>query len=683
MAFVIPTYPRLKRVTKQILTLACLASTLAIGLTSSMAYAKRPLTAVADLRYGAALYNYYQNKNLEALTELLVAKKKGGIQGHGDNPEIMEGGFRMAYGMETSAGEIFNRLLTANRPQRTRDAAWFHLAKMHYSHQNWSESESALAQMGGKTVADIAKEVKFLRFNLALRQERLEQAESLLDRHNPWQPYMHFNIASAYSAIGDYDKGISHYTKLLNMRQNSDEFLSLYDKAMTAAGYAYLLKEDYPAAAELFSRVRLASPFSSRALLGYGWAEAEQDQYLLALKPWVELSKHKLIDQNTQEVLIAIPYAYEQLDRRGLALSGFQSAEQTFLSEIHILDSVIQSIPDYAIRDALNIDRSIDINMIDYADQNSLSPRLSYLVELFARDDFLGLVHELRDLLAIQNQYEEWRNKLVFYSEMINEREHNRSLELDFVVQKNVNTKIQKMTQNRNALATHIALLQQDDDFLGLLDADNAKKLERILRAEKNIQVLKRASTEQNMQVMPSDELQSLAETLRKQKGFMIWRSQAIYEERLWRAKFELAQVNKTLLSLEQLQSSVQKIVKQGQDLQSYRDRISLANNKLLSQNIAVEQEIEFVQDKVRRKVLHTLQLHRVRLKHYLAQSRLSIARILDQASELPAPIEEEQTTDEELESSAQTPNMNSSPKPVEPNVENNDTTNATGDTKL
>src|SRR5690606_16892179 len=71
----------------------------------------KPLSSVADLRYGVALYNYYQNHNLEAMTELMVAQQKGGIQGHGDNPEIMAGGFSMAYGMERHASEIFERLL--------------------------------------------------------------------------------------------------------------------------------------------------------------------------------------------------------------------------------------------------------------------------------------------------------------------------------------------------------------------------------------------------------------------------------------------------------------------------------------------------------------------------------------------------------------------------------------------
>ena len=96
------------------------------------------------------------------------------------------------------------------------------------------------------------------------------------------------------------------------MRLERQEELSLYDKAMTSAGYAYLLNKRYQEAIDQFSQVRLNSPVANRALLGYGWAAAESNNYSLALKPWTALSQRNLVDESAQEVLIALPYAYEK-----------------------------------------------------------------------------------------------------------------------------------------------------------------------------------------------------------------------------------------------------------------------------------------------------------------------------------------------------------------------------------
>jgi predicted Zn-dependent protease len=191
------------------------------ALLAAPALAKdKPLTSVADLRYGVALYNYYQNRNLEAMTELMVAEQKGGIRGHGDNPEIMAGGFSMAYGLERRASEIFARLLDANRPQRTRDSAWFYLAQMRYLRGDWSAAEEALGRISPKPHEELAPQVLELRFNLALQQNRLDEAVALLkSRPTALTPYMQFNLGAAYSRNGDYTAAIPQFTQLLKMRQ--------------------------------------------------------------------------------------------------------------------------------------------------------------------------------------------------------------------------------------------------------------------------------------------------------------------------------------------------------------------------------------------------------------------------------------------------------------------------------
>ena len=616
------------------------ASALLLSLLALPVLAKeKPLSTVADLRYGVALYNYYQNHNLEAMTELMVAQKKGGIQGHGDNPEIMAGGFSMAYGMERHASEIFERLLDANRPQRTRDSAWFYLAQMRYLRGDWVAAEDALTKISTKPHEELAPEIAGLRFNLAVQRNRMDEAAGILraNAKSPLAPYMQFNLGAAYSREGEFSAAIPYFQQLQKLPQLTPEYLGLYDKAMTAAGYAALLDKQYPQAISHFSQVRLDSPLSNRALLGYGWAAVEQGDYELALRPWQQLARRSLVDEYTQEGLVAIPYAYEKMGYKNQALQEFRNAEAGYLAEIAQLRQVIGQVQGYAIREALNIDRSTDINWLDHAQQQQLSPQLTYLITLFAREDFLGLVRELRDLLAIQNQFREWQTKLDFYSAMLDEREANRAREMDTLAREGLENKITALEGQRYSAAAEVARLRSQQDFLGLVDETDAARLERIVRAEKNIATLQRGTWDLGVEVMPAEELEALQESLRRQKGLMTWRAMEMYEERLWRAETELAELDRELAATRATQGRIQTILDKGFDLQPYRQRIAASAEQLLVQSTDIDRAIELSQDALRGKVLLVLEQQQARLEHYLAQSRLSIARLLDQTVSEPA----------------------------------------------
>ena len=90
---------------------------------------------------------------------------------------------------------------------------------------------------------------------------------------------------------------------------------SLRDKANLALGYAFL-QDDQPLAAKpALQRVRLEGPFSNKALLGVGWADAELENYSRALVPWMALRGRNLLDSAVQESI------YSFINQRGKFLA--------------------------------------------------------------------------------------------------------------------------------------------------------------------------------------------------------------------------------------------------------------------------------------------------------------------------------------------------------------------------
>ncbi len=597
-----------------------------LGLLCTTATAKeKPLTEVADLRYGVALYDFFQGYHFAALTELMIADQRGGIKGHGDNPEIMKGGFYMAYGLERSATQVFDRLLDANRPQKTRDAAWLYLAKMHYLRNDFTGVEQTLNRIGDKPAKAVAAESLNLRFNIAIKQNRLDEARSMLenlDTRSADAPYLYYNLASAYAREHNSAQAITYYNRIANMRQRSLAHLSLYDKAMTAAGYVYLFDQQNDLAEAQFKRVRLNGPFASQALLGLGWAKVEQQDFKGALSPWQKLSTHRLIDNNTQESLVAIPYAYEQLDLKAAALDNYRQAEAKFESEIVTLDLFIQNLKGEAMLASLNIDAAEDIDWLDYAQKNQLAPQLSYLAELFSTNAFRGLVQELRDLLDLKRRFIEWQSRMKFYRDMLSERETNRVIEMDAMAKQHSLEKLQSMTANRKQILAELDAIEEKQQFLALLQGDEITRLQRIIRAEGNLALLAAAG----------EDVRAQREKLNMHRGLLLWQAGQLFAERLWRARDAISDLDSRLASANGRQTEIQAIVDSGFDVAPYRERLDSSQVKIATQLSAIDASIYQAQNSLQAEVVKVLLDQRERLEENLAQSRLGIARLLDEA---------------------------------------------------
>jgi hypothetical protein len=584
-----------------------------------------PLSSVADLRYGVALYHFYQDQHFLALSDLLVAEKRGGIQGHGDNPEIMMGGFYMAYGLERTASEIFERLLDDNRPQKTRDAAWLSLGKMRYLRNDLPSTREALERISQDPDPVTKAELTALKVSLLIKENRLDEARSIVDDiklSDDNAPFMYFNMAAAYARNQNYPEAVEFYNRLSRMKQRSEAYLSLYDKAMTAAGFAYLFSSNSELAVEQFKLVRRDGPFSSRALLGYGWAQTELENFQAALSPWQVLARRSLIDENSQEAMVAIPYAYERMNLKSAALQKYREAEAGFESELATLDIYMLDIRGDAMLEALKIDPSEDINWLDYAQNTNLSPQLSYLTDLFSRNAFRGLIQELRDLLDLQRRLVVWDGRMRFYQDMLVEREANRLIEMNQIAQQKAIAGLQALSEESADLADYLIDIERDNDFTALLQGDELERLERIERAEKNIALLEAAGQD----VTEAKEKVSL------HRGLLQWRSGQIFAERIWRGKKTLVELNKDIQGAKSTQFRIQNLVEEDFDLNPYRARIEASQLQISQQLEQVHNEIILAQEVLRGEVAKALDEQRKRLRYFLAQSRLAIARLLDEA---------------------------------------------------
>ena len=609
-----------------IVNLKLFALSLIATIPFGSALAKKPLSSVADLRYGVALFHYYQGEYIGALTELLVAKEKGGIKGHGDNPEIMEGGFSLAYGMERHASDIFERLLEENRPVNVRDAAWFYLSKLRYLREDWPAAQEALDKVSPTPEKSIRSDVFAQRVNLAIKRENLDLAAKLLKKDRDrggWAPYLYFNLGSAYARNREFDKAIKQFERLKLHKELEDEHKALFDQAMTAAGYSSIFSQNYSLGISYFTRVRLTSALSNNALLGYGWAAAEMGDYREALKPWLYLSEQTLIDENSLEALVAVPYAYEQLGAQGQALEAYQAAEEKFNREIVRLNGVIETMQGDTMLEALQIEGSKGLDWLKYAENNQLAPRLSYLADLFAREAFQGFVQELRDLIAIKNNLLNWQEKLGFYEQTINQRQSYRNNKQEVLAAGNMVNEIGRIKLKRDRIAKELSRIQSQQDFFAVADEESTEYIDRVTRARENIALLR----DSDPFIDESEEM------VRWYFGLLMWDSAEAFADRYWQAEKALAGLDKALNTTRGNHGSVVEIINSAPDLDPKKQLVKEYKDLIEIQLAEVDLAIDTAKFDLSNDIVSVLRSQRQRVNEYLGQSRLSIARLYDKAN--------------------------------------------------
>jgi hypothetical protein len=624
--------------------------------------AEEPKTSVADLRYGVSLYHYYQQDYLSALTELMVADSRDGIQGHADNPELMAAGISLAFGMEHHAERLFQDLLQGEkRPQRVRDAAWFYLGKLHYIRGNWNEAEQSFARVSADFNPVLTGEMRALQINLQIRRDQLTPIP--LKRLNQeqlgnWSPYALYNMGSAYARAGDYMQASSYYRELvkLDVPENPRlraEYWTLQDKAHTAMGYAFLLRRNYTSAIEQFSKVLLSGSQSNQALLGYGWAAVEQEDYELAIRPWQVLRQRSLIYPPVQESLLALPFAYEKMGAEGDALSAYETAESLLTAEIELVQdmratltkgellTIVGARPvtteelDAAAADPVT-DPTILTAVVTDDGQNWLKldrtsvikTRSAYLTELFAQNEFQTAVLDLRDLLRLRKVLQDWQPKLDIYADLLEEKQRLRQQQEQRLAQQALDQQRVVLQQERDQLAARLQRIVDNNDVMALADDNSRELYEMVQRSETTLQRMAQSG----------EDTSDYAESLRMYRGILLWQAAQQFPERLWANEKHRQQIDEALAQLDETSRRIDAITSTNLDIRPMMARIRQLQNETQDQLVEAERVIDIRAEALREQVDRQLAGHQKRLTAYLAQSHLAVARLYDKALRKQAP---------------------------------------------
>lgn len=632
--------------------LALLVSPL-LATAFSVAAEEKPKTAVADLRYGVALFHYYQQDYVNAIAELMVADARNGIQGHSDNPELIAGGISLAFGMQNHAESVFSQILQdERRPQSVRDAAWFYLGKLYYTRGDWAAAEQSFNRVSADFKPALRAQLQALQINIRIRDKRYAELTPKIVEQSElrgWNPYALYNLGAAHAREGNFTQAQLFFNALADIdiakdpRTRATQW-ALQDKSSTALGYSYLAEKKYAAAIREFTKVRLDGIYANQALLGYGWAAVAQEEYTTALQPWQLLRSRSLIYPAVQESLLALPFAYEKLNAQGEAVAAYELAEELLAREIQLIRDMRATLTEGELltlidakpmaaeeaRKALQNDEEGQGLTAVIADDGQnwlkldgtsiIKTRSAYMSELFAQTRFQTAVLELRDLLRLQRLLQNWQPKLIAYRELLLEKQALRGRQEQQLTQSAFALQAQQLQQRRDQFATRLQQIIAADDYLALADADTRALQERVTRAGQTIARMQAAGQQ-------TDEL---AQRQKMFAGILLWRAAQHYPIALAEQQRELAQIDSALASVIKTQTHIDEITATSLDIQPVLARLQTLQQETATQLHATEQLIAQQTRVLREQVDQQLASHEKRLKNYLSQAHLAVARLYD-----------------------------------------------------
>lgn len=611
------------------LSFATLLLTSVVGNASA---AEREPSKVNDLRYGEALYHFYQDKYFSSITDLMVAKERNPIIKQNVDPELLLGGLYLYYGLHQNASQIFSDLIKNNTNDEIQDRAWFNVGKMQYRGHLFNEANKSFVKVKDTLSSGREAERQNLLANTFLKQKDFISAfDSIkqLDSHQDWKIYAQYNAGIALIKAGKNREGTDLLNEISVLKTNDPELKALRDKTNVALGYAFIRQNQPKVSTKYLQKVRLKGPLSAKALLGIGWAYQQQKQLEKALVSWMELRDWPVIDTAVQESLLAIPYTLEKMGKNQLALQHYNFAITNYNKELHTLKSTLKSVKSgdllSALRPTLISEESIATK---YKTKLPSSISTAYLHHLLNSIDFKNIHKNYLDLIYLRKNLSKWKQQFSAYYLMLDERKK-------YYVKQNKTTRndsrlklVSVLKKKRDKLFIQVQNIKQKENILALASEDEKETLSRLSK-------IKRALGAKPNQSEHSEEI----EKYKFFNGLMIWDIGTDFSPRYWKAKNELNQVDRAL-KIANMRLSSLKVSSQNAPLSfsGYKNKIT-AKEKTLNNLLNKITRIINLQEKIiTNQALISLKQKHTQIENYHIRARYSLARLHDRLT-LPETI--------------------------------------------
>ncbi len=596
---------------------------------------------VKDLRYGVALYHFYQEDYFNALLELISAQQLQALPNHQTNAELLKGGISLSYGLDKQAEAIFSRLLSAKPAhadtivldEQQKNKAWFYLGKLVYQQGDYPRAIKLLDYISQQKTSgfftsdqpsSLQIQAQYLQATMLLAQGDVAQSRQTMlavPELSIYWPYYYFNLGSAYAAQQQWSKASEAFEQAQRLMLGHEGEQALRDKANTAAGYAYMAQQNYPKAVVAFRRVSLNSLVVDKALLGYGLAESERENYQQALAPWQALRKQSLLLPAVQEVMLALPYAYEQLGGLTEALQEYQQAAQSYQQEISKLSEAITLFSEQPLGQLFSL-TGLNQSWLSKRELPPIDNNTIYITHLIAKHSFQAKLRDYYDLTVLQKNVLEMTARHENLLAVDNEQQHYWQQLTEGGQLRKYQNQYQQLLQLRKTLAEKLQQAEAADPARSLAQGDDFELWRRVDQAYGRIAHLSQQGQNLNTE-------QAL---LSRYEDILLWRSEERYADNHWQLNKAIAALDTHLAVTQNTIDNLQAAVN-GKSQSLFQSRLQQLQQRLVQQQVQIDKQLAITSETIRISAINELTQQKQQLQKYLARATLAVARLYDLGS--------------------------------------------------
>ncbi len=537
--------------------LAAIIISVCIAVSSAVAgeIATTAPAALEDLFFGEALYSAFQDEWFDAIARLdteltlfhgLDEPKLDTLHYHINHAEFAVGDFELAYRMHQRAGRAITAVIEGNVEEEIRNEAIYRLARIYFQKDQPLNALFAIERIEGKLPPALTDDVPFLYSQILLANGRNSDAVSVLKKLQGAESldgFASYNLGIALIRDGNPVEGLSYLDRTGQIGSDNELTLAIKDKANLVLGTKLMTAEKYTMAKGILDRVRLSGPFSNRALLSSGWADATEARFERALVPWSLLVQREVTDAAVQEAMLAVPYAYGKLNVHAKAALLYGSALEKFNTEADKLEASIKCIREgYFLKALVREELKQDANWVVKLRQLPRTPETYYLLTLMASHDFQEGLKNYLDLEGLRKRLENWEGDLDAFEAIIAQRRayYQPLLPAIDAQFRELDSKMKFRLEQRDRIDERLnaMLTAPRPDYLATSQERIA--FERINRLE------------HRMPNGPSDAVAEAGVRIKRLRGTMIWDIHTQYDQRFTDAHMHLRDLNREVDLMQQ-----------------------------------------------------------------------------------------------------------------------------------
>ena len=494
---------------------------------------------VEDLDYGRALYQYFQDDNLGAITQLMIAEQRTHGTNQQDEANLLLADLYYDYGLYEESREIFSRLLTAEVSDSIQSRIWFNLARLRYEQGHFDHARDLLSRINGQLPVGIEAERKYMLANLYLGNRQYDQATDLgkqINSRSIWKVYAGYNLGVSLIEDEHYEQGKALLDKLGQMKAPSAELRGLRDRANLSLGLKQLRLDLPEAALESLSRIRLEGPLSNQALLASGWAWYRLGQFDKASNPWRLLIRRNAVDAATQEAILAIPANYAKSEQDTLAVRHYEIAVKQFDLQLKLLNNAVGAIENDGLIAALQENALL----YDHSSLQRLPPASDVTPQLhilLASTKFQREMKRYQELINIRTSLGYWGNNFPALELMLAERRQRFKQKLPLLRESTSFDQLEQLRERRERFAEQVNAIDFSDDYMALATAEEEDHLQRLQRVATSI-----------VKVAPERNTAYQQDMFRLLSGLLHYQMATDYPVKFWKTKKQLILLDRALL---------------------------------------------------------------------------------------------------------------------------------------